>query len=78
MATLVQSRTGKGRKNCHRTLILVSSRNNHALAIFQSRITVSGETFKTFAVSSTLNPPKYRRSTTRPLRGSTVASEASA
>ena len=31
---------------------------NHALAIFQSRLTVSGEIPRTSAVSSTLNPPK--------------------
>src|SRR4051812_18069695 len=32
--------------------------NNHALASLQSRLTVSGETPTTSAVSSTLNPPK--------------------
>ena len=31
---------------------------SHALAIFQSRLTVSGEIPRTSAVSSTLNPPK--------------------
>jgi len=32
----------------------------------QSRTTVWGETLSTRAVSSTLNPPKYRSSTTCP------------
>ena len=41
-----------------RSFSVVSSLNNHALAIFQSRLTVSGEIFRTSAVSSTLNPPK--------------------
>src|ERR1035438_7616358 len=36
----------------------VSAANNHALAIFQSRLTVSGEISMTSAVSSILNPPK--------------------
>ena len=36
----------------------VRAANNHALAIFQSRLTVSGEIPKKSAVSSTLNPPK--------------------
>jgi hypothetical protein len=31
---------------------------SHALAIFQSRITLCGEIFSTSAVSSTLRPPK--------------------
>jgi hypothetical protein len=35
-----------------------SSPNNHALATFQSRLAVSGEIFRTSAVSATLNPPK--------------------
>jgi hypothetical protein len=35
-----------------------SWRNSHVLAIFQSRITVSGATCSTSAVSSTLKPPK--------------------
>jgi hypothetical protein len=38
------------------------------LANPQSRITVSGEIFNTFAVSSTVSPPKNRNSTTRLLR----------
>lgn len=45
-----------------------SSRISHAFANFQSRITVSGETFSTSAVSSTLRPPKNRSSTTWTLR----------
>jgi hypothetical protein len=36
----------------------VSSRNNHALAIFQSRLAVSAEIRRASAVSSTLKPPK--------------------
>ena len=47
-----------------------SSRRSHALANFQSCITVSGETFNTSAVSCTLSPPKKRSSTTWPLLGS--------
>ena len=35
-----------------------SSRNSQLRAIFQSRMTVSGETPRTSAVSSTLRPPK--------------------
>ena len=35
-----------------------SSRSSHALANFQSRITVSGDTASTSAVSSTVRPPK--------------------
>ncbi len=46
-------------------------RRSHIFANFQSRLTVSRETFKTSAVSSTLSPPKKRSSTTRLLRSST-------
>jgi hypothetical protein len=42
-----------------------ASRAAAAFASRQSRITVSGDTFNTDAVSSTLNPPKNRSSTTR-------------
>jgi hypothetical protein len=41
-----------------------SSRRNHAFASFQSRFTVSLDTARTSAVSSTVNPPKNRNSTT--------------
>ena len=41
-----------------------SSRRSHALATFQSRVTVSVEMSSAAAVSSTLNPPKKRISTT--------------
>ena len=41
-----------------------SSRSSQFFANFQSLITVSGEIFNTSAVSSTLNPPKNRSSTT--------------
>ena len=41
-----------------------SSRASHALARRQSRITVCGETCSTWAVSSTLSPPKNRSSIT--------------
>jgi hypothetical protein len=41
-----------------RAFSAVNSPSNHAFAIFQSRLTVSGEIFRTSAVSSTLNPPK--------------------
>src|SRR5881392_1229334 len=46
-------------------LSTLNSRRSHAFASFQSCITVSGETFSTSAVSSTLSPPKKRSSTTR-------------
>jgi hypothetical protein len=48
------------------------------LAIFQSRITVSGEMSSATAVSSTLNPPKNRSSTTCPLRASNAVNRSSA
>ena len=51
----------------------LSSVKSHARAIFQSRITVSEDTFTTSAVSFTLRPPKNRSSTIRDLRGSTSA-----
>ena len=41
-----------------------SSRANQALANRESRITVSGATFRTTAVSSTVKPPKKRSSMT--------------
>ena len=41
-----------------------SSRVSQVFANFQSRMTVSGDTFSTSAVSSTLKPPKNRSSTT--------------
>jgi hypothetical protein len=44
-------------------------------ALFQSRLTVTGETLSTAVVSSTLSPPKKRISTTRPLRASIAAPE---
>jgi hypothetical protein len=47
------------------------SLSNHTLASFQSRMTVSGEIFRTSAVSFTLRPPKNRNSTTWLFRGST-------
>ena len=52
--------------------------SSHAFASFQSRITVSTDTFKTAAVSSTLSPPKNRSSITRALRSSTAANASSA
>ena len=42
-----------------------NSRISQTLATFQSRMTVSAETFNTPAVSSTVVPPKKRNSTTR-------------
>jgi hypothetical protein len=42
----------------------VSSRRSQALASFQSRFMVSGDTPRTSAVSSTSSPPKKRSSTT--------------
>ncbi len=41
-----------------------NSRRSHAFASFQSRFTVSVDTPRTSAVSSTVNPPKNRNSTT--------------
>ena len=54
------------------------SRRSQTFASRQSRITVSGETFNTAAVSSTLSPPKNRISMTRLFRSSNVASAFSA
>ena len=54
------------------------SRRSQAFAVFQSRMTVSGETFKTSAVSSTVRPPKNLNSTTWLIRASNVASALSA
>ena len=56
----------------------LSSRSSHAFASFQSRMTVSTDTLRTVAVSSTLSPPKNRSSITRLFRSSTFASSASA
>ncbi len=62
------------RRSLHRLPLLCPiSRASQALASLQSRRTVSGETFSTSAVSSTLKPPKKRNSTTRLFRGSTRA-----
>ena len=45
--------------------VVATARNGrHALAALQSRMTVTLETFRISAVSSTLSPPKYRSSTT--------------
>ena len=55
-----------------------SSRISQFFANFQSRITVSGEIFRTSAVSSTLNPPKNRSSTTCAFRSYCAASARSA
>src|SRR5262245_23974973 len=46
------------------------SRESQSLAKFQSRFTVSTETFRTSAISSFASPPKKRISTTWTLRGS--------
>ena len=46
------------------TALRDSSRRSQFFANFQSLITVSGEIFRTSAVSSTLKPPKNRSSTT--------------
>ena len=56
--------------------VFFTSRRSQAFAVFQSRITVSGETFKTCAVSSTVRPPKNLNSTTWLMRASNVASPA--
>ena len=55
-----------------------SSRSSQAFAIFQSRMTVSGDTCSAAAVSCTLKPPKNRISITRLFRSSTFASASSA
>ena len=54
------------------------SRRSQALARRQSRRTVSGETARNAAVSSTLRPPKNRNSMTRAFRSSNRASAWSA
>ena len=56
---------------CHPRL--VSSRASQARAVFQSLFTVRTETPNASAVSSMLNPPKKRNSTTRLARGATSA-----
>jgi hypothetical protein len=48
---------------------------SQAFAKFQSRITVSGEIFRTLEVSSTLSPPKNRISTTWTFLASTLDRE---
>ncbi len=63
---------------CLSQLPRLISANSHALASRQSRMTASGETFKTSAVSSTLNPPKKRNSIARALRASISSSALSA
>src|SRR5262245_9708524 len=45
------------------TLSPPSSRKSQPFALLHSRMTVTAETFKTSAVSSTVSPPKYRSST---------------
>ena len=59
-------------------LVRDSSRSSQFFANFQSLITVSGEIFNTSAVSSTLNPPKNRSSTTWLFRSYCAASARSA
>ena len=51
---------------------------NHVRAMRQSRATVSADTSRTCAVSSTVSPEKNRSSMTRTLRASNVASVSSA
>ena len=51
---------------------------NHARLKLQSRLTDFADTFKISAVSSAVNPPKKRSSTTLALRGSRRASASSA
>src|SRR5262249_42546283 len=58
--------------------LLESSARSQALAIRQSRLGGPNETPRTWAVSSLLNPPKYRSSATRLFRASTRASVLSA
>ena len=53
-----------------------SSRRSHDFASRQSRWTVSGEMSSAAAVSSTLNPPKKRNSTTRLFRVSILRAPA--
>src|SRR4029450_12881925 len=62
-----------GARNCHEAF-LRNSLDIQALAKSQSRMTVSGDTFKTSAVSETVRPPKYRSSTTRPFLSSIAVS----
>ena len=62
---------------CHRPSPS-SSRSNQSFANRQSRLTVSGETWSTSDVSSTLKPPKKRSSITRLFRTSTAASASKA
>src|SRR5262249_49734371 len=69
----VPERRGKVRRSDHAVRgssfssgrFRLSSRNNQTLANFQSLLTVSGETLSASAVSSTVNPPKVRKTTTR-------------
>ena len=62
---------------CHRRSPS-SSRSNQSFASRQSRLTVSGDTWSTSAVSSTLKPPKNRNSTTWLFRASTSANASNA
>ena len=65
---LVQLQTGIQTLDFHPHSALVTpvsiARLSQALAVLQSRITVTTDTFRTSAVSSTLIPPKNRSSTT--------------
>src|SRR5439155_5762465 len=65
-------------ENAYSERLSLSSRYSHALARFQSRMTVKGERLRTSAVSSTLSPPKNRSSTTLLLRSSNFARFSSA
>ena len=62
----------------HRCSCPSSSRSSQSFASRQSRLTVSGDTWSTSAVSSTLKPPKNRNSMIRLLRTSTFANASSA
>src|SRR5262245_60383789 len=55
-----------------------NSRNNHASARLQSRLTVPTETFSASAVSSLLSPAKKRNSITRACRGSNFSNACNA
>ena len=52
----------------HPTSLLSKSRSSHARAKLQSLRTVRGVTFRTAPISSSVNPPKKRNSTTWHLR----------
>ncbi len=51
---------------------LASAPGGQAFADFQSRMTISGEMFKTSAVSATVRTPKNRNSTNWPMRPNRV------